>query len=142
MVVDLDVVAKRRFELECGAKAGLIDDVADAAIEAFHHAVGLRMARRNEAMLDVGFLAKDVEYMLAAGYPLAFLIFLLAGKTVGKLTAIIGKQLDDLDRAGSPHLGQEVDTAAVGLVGINFHLIMFVRQQASESFFSNRALPA
>ena len=38
VVVDLDVVAQRRFELGCGAIAGLIDDVADAAIEALHHA--------------------------------------------------------------------------------------------------------
>ena len=48
MVVDLDVVAKRRFELGCRAKAGLVDDIADAAIEAFHHAVGLRMTRGND----------------------------------------------------------------------------------------------
>lgn len=49
----------------------------------------------------------------AAGYSLAFSIFLLAGKTVGKLTAIIGEQFDDLDRTGGLHFGQEADTAAI-----------------------------
>ena len=43
-------------------------------------------------MLDVGLLAQDVKHMLAAGYALAFVILLVAGKAVGKLTAIIVNQ--------------------------------------------------
>ena len=44
------------------------------------------MTRRNEAMFDLKLLAQDVKHMLAAGYALAFVIFFLAGKMVGKLT--------------------------------------------------------
>ncbi len=122
MVVNLRVVAQRRFELSSRGEAGLVDDLADAAVESLDHAVSLRVTRRNEAMLDLEFFAKDAKHMLAAGYALAVGIFFLAGKSVCKLTAIIGEQLDDLVWAGCLYLGQKVDTAALCLVGIDVHV--------------------
>mgnify|MGYP003591244888 CR=1 FL=1 len=54
MVVDFQVIAQRRFELCPGGETGLVDDLANSAIEAFDHAIGLRMAWRDQAMLDYG----------------------------------------------------------------------------------------
>lgn len=60
--------------------------------------------------------------MLAAGNPVAgFRVLFLAGKAVGELAAIVGEQLDDGDRTGFVELDQEVNAAAVGLVGIYLH---------------------
>ena len=122
MVVNLEVVAQGRFQLSCRGETGLVDDFADAAVEALHHAVGLRMTRRNEAMLNLELLAQAVKHMLATGYSLAVVIFLLAGKAVGELAAIIGEQFDDLDGTRRLHLGQEFDAAALCLVGIDVHV--------------------
>ena len=96
MVVYLDVVAKRRFKLGCGTETGLIDDVADAPIEALHHDICLRLAWRDEAMFDVELLAQPVEDVVPAG-----LLFLaLAGEPIGELPAVIGEQFADLDWTG------------------------------------------
>jgi hypothetical protein len=38
-------IAQCRFQLACGVGSDLVDDLADAAIEALHHAIGLRVAR-------------------------------------------------------------------------------------------------
>ena len=95
VVIDFHVVAQSRFKLGGGAKAGLVDELADTAIEAFNHAVRLRVARRNEAMLDLELFAQDVKHMLAGGYGFTLGFFLPAGKTVGELTTIVGEQLDD-----------------------------------------------
>ena len=42
-------------------------DAADAAIEAFHHAIGLRRPTLGQTMLDAQGLAELVELVLAAG---------------------------------------------------------------------------
>ena len=57
MVIDFQVIAQWRFELGPGSEAGLVDDLADAAVEAFHHTVGLRMAWWDQAMFDRQLLA-------------------------------------------------------------------------------------
>ena len=122
VVVNFEVVAQSRLELGGRTEAGLIDDLADAAVEAFDHAVSLRMARWNKAMLDRQVFAEHVERVLASRYAIAADgVFLPAGEAVGELAAVVGEQLDDVDRAGVFHLDQEVSAAAVGLVGIDFH---------------------
>ena len=121
VVVDFGVVAQGRFKL-CGVlKAGLIDDLADASVETFDHAVGLRMTWRNEAMLDRGAFALNIEYMFAGWYPVAVFILFPAGEAC-KLTAVIGEQFDDFDRTGRLDFGQEIDTAAVGLIIVDVHV--------------------
>lgn len=73
-------------------------EIAPAGLPAisFHHAVRLRMTWRNEAVLDPGSFAQNVEDMLANGYPFTFDLLLAAGKTVCKLTAVIGARPPDL----------------------------------------------
>ena len=61
VVVDLDVVAQRRFKFCCRSEPCLINDVADTPIEALDHAIGLWMARRDQAMLDIELFAQTVE---------------------------------------------------------------------------------
>lgn len=53
--------------------------------------------------------------MAPAGFP----VFAIFGKAVGELAAVIGKQFDDLDGAGSARLCQEIDTTAFSLVSID-----------------------
>jgi hypothetical protein len=116
VVVDLDIVAQRRLKLGCRAEPGLVDDVANAAIEALHHAIGLRMSRWDKTMLNVELLAKSVENVL----PARFLLLALAGETVGELAAVVREQCADLDWTGSLYFSKKVDTAAFGLASINF----------------------
>ena len=52
VVVDLEIVTQRGFELGNRAKAVLPNKLTDAAVEAFHYAVLLQMARWNEPMFD------------------------------------------------------------------------------------------
>lgn len=42
-------------------------DILDPAIEAFDHAIGLRMHRRSQAMLDAKVGAEAVEVVVARG---------------------------------------------------------------------------
>lgn len=91
VVVNLEVVAQSRFELGGRTEAGLVDDLADSAVEALNHAVGLRMARWNEAMFDRQVLTENVERVLAGGYAIAAdRVFLSAGEAVGELAAVVG----------------------------------------------------
>ena len=122
MVVDFQVIAQRRFQFGPGGETGLVDDLADAAIEAFDHAVGVRVTRRNQSMFDHQLLAQHVKDMLAARDTLAAdRVFFLAGQTVGELAAVVTEQFDDGDRASVFQFEQEVGAAAVALVGIDFH---------------------
>ena len=64
VVVGRQVMGQCGVELGCRCEPGLVDDVADAAVEALDHAVGLRMPGRAQAVLDAQRYAGKVEYML------------------------------------------------------------------------------
>lgn len=73
MVVDLDVVAQRRFKFCCRSESCLMNDVADTPIEPLDHAIGLWMARPNQAMFDFELFAQAVEQVAPTRLPvLAF----------------------------------------------------------------------
>ncbi len=90
---------------------------------AFHHAVGLRSARRGQPMLDTVLGAGLIERVLARGLALT-----VCREAVGERLAVVGEDLLDLDRAGRdqarftstsdsekgtrPRLGQSVSPAA------------------------------
>ena len=67
-------------------------------------------------MLDAELLAQPVEHVCAAG----FLLLPAGREAISELAAVVGQQLNDLDGAGLPHLRQQIDAAAAGLVGIQF----------------------
>ena len=101
VVIDLEIVAQRRFELGSRAKAGLSNKLTDTSVKAFHHAVRVRVARWNESMFDGHVLAENVEGVLARWDAIAGNgILLFAGKAIRELAAIVREQLDDFDRAG------------------------------------------
>jgi len=70
-------------ELGCRCELGLVDDVADTAVEALDHAVGLGMPGRAQAVLDAQRCAGKVEYMLTRR-SLGF-----AREAVSELTAVV-----------------------------------------------------
>ena len=69
--------------------------LAEAAVEAFDHAVGLRPDGLGEAMGDVALGADPVEAVGARGSVLGFGLF-VDGKAVGELGAVVGQ--DGVDR--------------------------------------------
>lgn len=92
VIVDFEVVAQRRLKLGSGAETRLSNDLADAAIEALHHAVGLWMARWNQPVFDCQGCAENVEGVLPGRDAIAGDgVFFLAGKAVRKLAAIVGQ---------------------------------------------------
>jgi hypothetical protein len=46
-------------------------NLADATIEAFHHAIGLRPPGRDQTVLYTGFCASPIDRMASSGLPLA-----------------------------------------------------------------------
>ena len=65
-------------------------------------------------MLDARLPAQSVEHVRSAG------LLLPDGsrEANGELAAVVGEQRDDLDWAGLLDPGEEIDTAAIGLVGV------------------------
>jgi hypothetical protein len=58
-------VLQRVIQFGRREEAGLIDQIADAAVEALDHAIGLGMSRRAQPVFDPRGLAGQVEYMLS-----------------------------------------------------------------------------
>src|SRR3982751_6618474 len=65
VVVREQIVLESLVQIGGGGESGLVDDVADASVEALDHAVGLRASWRAQAVLGADGLAGQVEYMLA-----------------------------------------------------------------------------
>jgi hypothetical protein len=59
--------------------------------------------------------ASDVEGMLAAGFPV------FGDETVGKLRAVVGQDLADLDGRSQLEPTQEIDAARLGHVAVDVH---------------------
>ena len=92
MIVGVGVVHQRRLKF-CGfGEAGLLHDVADAAVKALDHAVGLRVSWRRQAVFDGQCCAHFIERVFAGG------LFGFAGKAVGELAAVIGQDFADFHR--------------------------------------------
>ena len=65
MIVQVHVAMQGRPQVLARPEVMGLQDVADAAIEAFHHAIGLRRLRLGQTMLDAQGLAELVELVLA-----------------------------------------------------------------------------
>ena len=77
--------------------------LAEAAVEAFDHAVGLRPEGLGEAMGDGALGADPVEAVGARGSVLGFGLF-VDGKAVGELGAIVGQDGVDREREARKRL--------------------------------------
>ena len=92
-----------------------MENLADAAIETLDHAVGLRVARRAQAVLDSKRLAAHIEFVAPAR------LSLLTGEPVRELTAVVREQFDDL-HGGCPLKSiEEVHAAVLALIGVDVH---------------------
>ena len=113
VVVELGVAFERGLQILARAEVRGRQDVADAPIEALDHAVGLRVTRLGEPVLDAEQGALTIEGVLARGF------LALGGEAVGELAAVVGQQLDDLHRCGRVQAAQEVAAAGLALVGVD-----------------------
>ena len=92
-IIDVLVALQRPRQLADGVKSGLFEQLADAGVEALDHAVGLRGARLNQAVLDFMFSTGLVKHVFAARFART-----CGAETVGKFLAIVGQAPGDLER--------------------------------------------
>ena len=65
----------------------MLDQVADAPVEALHHAIGLGMAWWRQAVFDAHLGTADIERVLACG------TFVPGRETIRELTAVVSENL-------------------------------------------------
>ena len=111
VIIDVDIAQQGLRQLLTGAKTVGRQDLAHAAVAALNHAVGLGMARRDEAVLDVLFLADPVEAVLARRFALAG-----GAEPIGEFLAVIRQDLGDPEGGGLEEMGQEALGAGGGLL--------------------------
>ena len=110
-IIDVDRAPQRLRQVFPGAAAAGRQDLTDAAVAALHPAVGLRMARWDEAVLNVLFGTAPVAAMLAGRCALAG-----GAATVGKFLAVSGEDRGDLNGGRLEAVGQEALGAGGGLL--------------------------
>lgn len=113
MVVKLEIVVQRLLQVSPAIEAGLLQELADAAVKALDHAVCLWMTRWCQAVFYTHAYADLVEHMLAAG------LLVLAGETVRELRAIIGQDFADFDRRSFLEKAEKIDAARISHVVID-----------------------
>ena len=116
MVVGGQVLGECGVEVGGTGEAGLPEQVADSAVEAFDHAVGLWVSGWAQTVLDVQGQARHIEHMLARGRPV------FAGETVSELTAVVGEDVQDSHGCDAAEATQEVHAAALGLIAVAAHI--------------------
>ena len=89
---------------------GGVQYFADAPIEPLHHAVGLRVARRRQPVLDTVLGAKLIEGMVPRGF--AFLL----GEAVGEGLVIVREQFGDDERGLLPEVVEKAQGGLLRLV--------------------------
>ena len=110
LVVEQRVAMQRGFQLFAGPEVVRLQHLLDPAVEALDHAVGLRVLRRGQAMVDGEVGAEPVELVLAGGAALA-----QAEQAVGELFAVVGQHRPDAHRAGPFEIAQEAAGIGGGL---------------------------
>ena len=95
--------------------------LADAAVEAFDHAVGLRPERLGEAMGDGVAGAGAVERVLARGSAVGFSYF-VDGEAVGELGAIVGQDGVHRKREAVEKAGEEAGSGFAATIAEDFEI--------------------
>ena len=102
-----------------------VEMLAEAAVEALDHAIGLRPERTGEAVGDGALRASLVKGMLTGGFVVRLGLF-VDGKAVGEFGAVVGEHGVDLERkaveetpekaggGGGPAIGQDLETDKAG----------------------------
>jgi hypothetical protein len=95
--------------------------LAEAAVEALDHAVGLRPEGLGEAVGDGTRGAGLVERVLAGGSVLGF-GFLVDGEAVGERGAVVGQDGMDLERETVEEAGEESGGGGAAAIGQDFEI--------------------
>jgi hypothetical protein len=102
-----------------------VEMLAETAVEALDHAVGLRSKRSDEAVGDGVVRAGAVEGMLTGRFVVGFALF-VDGKAVGEFGAVVGEHGVDLEReaveeapeeasgGGGPAVGEDLEIDKAG----------------------------
>ena len=98
MVVEPGIAQERGLQFLSGTEVVGAQQIGDATVEALDHAVGLRVLRLGQSMLDAQFSAELVEGVFPRRGT-----FARGDKAVGELLAIVGQEGADVERRG---LGQ------------------------------------
>ena len=83
-----------------------LEMLANASVEAFGHAIGLRPERPGKAVFYVVCGTNSIERMLAGGFVERF-VLLVDGEAVGELGAVVGQDGVDLERKAFEEALQE-----------------------------------
>ena len=120
--VTFGMVAKAAMGLQLGSA---IEMLAQAAVEAFDHAVGLRSEGTDQTVGDPTLGTDAIEGMLARGFVVR-LVFLVDSEAVGELGAVVGedgvdgereggeKAFEEVGRGGGPAIGQDLEIDKAG----------------------------
>jgi hypothetical protein len=93
-VVEQAIAKQGLFEVFAASEMMCLQDVLDASIEAFDHAVGTGNSGAGQVMFDVQRGAQLVEFMLAAG------LFVVEKEPVSEFLAVVRQEFLDADRTG------------------------------------------
>ena len=115
MVVDLHIVHQSALQLGCCGKARLLDDLTNAAIETLNHAIGLRMARWAQTVLNAHRFAEHIKLVISTW------LTLFVGKTIRELATVIGEYFGDFYGSRLLQTGQKIHTAVFTLIWVDMH---------------------
>ena len=102
VIIEIPILLQGRFQVASGDERGAFQDLGDAAVEAFDHAVGLGVMGFDEAMVDAVGGTGLVEDVLAGGRALAG-----GAEAVGELFAVVGQHAAKDERPLSAQALQE-----------------------------------
>ena len=116
MVVQGHVAHERLLQIFGAVEAVGLQDIGNAPVEAFDHAIGSGCPGLGQPVLYAQLLAQLVELMVATG------LALTTGKeAIGELLAVVGQHSGDLDRAGLVQGMEEGPSAGGRLVAFDLH---------------------
>lgn len=116
LVVQCHVTHQGLLQVLSAVEAVCFEDVGNASVEAFDHAVGLRCARFGQAVFDAQVAAQHVELVLARG-----LTFAAGKEPVGEFFAVVGQDFLYPDGAGLVQGTQEGTSTGRRLVVLDLH---------------------
>ena len=108
-VGEVDLAYQGLLQIKGAVEAVGFHHVADAAVESFHHAIGLRRLWWGQAVLDAQFSVEPVELVADGWCP------------IGKFFSTIGQYLGYDDRAGPVQIALEAPRIVGGLGGHDPH---------------------
>ncbi|ANX03426.1 hypothetical protein PG2T_03955 [Immundisolibacter cernigliae] len=117
VVVERDIAVQGLLQVLAGPEVVRAQQVRDAPVEALDHAIGLRVARGRQTVLDAQFLAQAIELMRPGRGPRP-----APEQPVRELGAVVGEQARDAHRAGRGQGTEEGARRARALVGFQGHV--------------------